>query len=46
MNVDSCEDNAGRSKKMRYNRRKNKGGGGGLEGGPPAPSLDPPLDLM
>ena len=39
MNVEFCEDNSGRSKKMRYFRTNMRGGGGG--GAP----LDPPLIL-
>ena len=44
LNVEFCEDNSGRSKKMRYFRTNIKGGGGGGGGGEGAP-LDPPLIL-
>ena len=39
MNVEFCEDNSGRSKKMRYFRQKNE-----VKVGAQAPPLDPPLD--
>ena len=37
INVEFCEDNSGRSKKMRYISEKNKGGGGGGRSPGPLP---------
>ena len=49
INVEFCEDNSGRSKKMRYISEKNNGGGGGGKGGgggPPVPSPGFATDLF